>query len=344
MGFFKDTMIRLRLQLFGEGGGPGGAGNGGAGGAGGDAGGADGAASGAESTAQNAAPDTAAKAVKAKSGSGSGTATDLSQVKYGIQDEEEAKPDAAEPEEKPEPQKEAPKKSFDELMKSDPEYQRELQKRIDQAINKRFAKAKAAEEQSAKLQPALNLLAAKYGVEAGNSEALINAINSDSDLIEQQAMDAGMEPEAYREFQRLKAENEALKKAEQERQRQESTDKVMQQWQREAEEARRIYPGLDLATESKNEQFCQLLGAGISVRVAYEVVHQDEIQSGLIQRAASEARKKTVASIAAKSGRPRENGASKPQAATVKQDIRSLTRADFDEILNRALRGEQIRF
>lgn len=335
MGIIKDTMIRLRLQLFGEGGGPGGAG---AGGAGGDAGGADGAA--AEST-QSTATDAAAK--DAKPGKSARTG-DLSQVKYGIQDEEEAKPDAAEPEEKPEPQKEAPKKSFDELMKSDPEYQRELQKRIDQAINKRFAKAKAAEEQSAKLQPALNLLAAKYGVEAGNSEALINAINGDSDLIEQQAMDAGMEPEAYREFQRLKAENEALKKAEAERQRQESTDKVMQQWQREAEEARRIYPGLDLATESKNEQFCQLLGAGISVRVAYEVVHQDEIQSGLIQRAASEARKKTVASIAAKSGRPRENGASKPQAATVKQDIRSLTRADFDEILNRALRGENIRF
>lgn len=340
MGFFKDTMIRLRLQLFGEGGGPGGAGNGGGpGGAG--AGGADGADGAAAESTQSAAPDVAAK--DAKPGKNARTG-DLSQVKYGIQDEEEAKPDAAEPEEKPEPQKEAPKKSFDELMKSDPEYQRELQKRIDQAINKRFAKAKAAEEQSAKLQPALNLLAAKYGVEAGNSEALINAINGDSDLIEQQAMDAGMEPEAYREFQRLKAENEALKKAEAERQRQESTDQVMQQWQREAEEARRIYPGLDLATESKNEQFCQLLGAGISVRVAYEVVHQDEIQSGLIQRAASEARKKTVASIAAKSGRPRENGASKPQAATVKQDIRSLTRADFDEILNRALRGENIRF
>lgn len=334
MGFFKDTMIRLRLQLFGEGGGPGGAG---AGGAGGDAGGAEGAA--AEST-QSAAPDVAAK--DAKPGKIARTG-DLSQVKYGIQDEE-AKPDAAEPEEKPEPQKEAPRKSFDELMKSDPEYQRELQKRIDQAINKRFAKAKAAEEQSAKLQPALNLLAAKYGVEAGNSEALINAINGDSDLIEQQAMDAGMEPEAYREFQRLKAENEALKKAEAERQRQESTDQVMQQWQREAEEARRIYPGLDLATESRNEQFCQLLGAGISVRVAYEVVHQDEIQSGLIQRAASEARKKTVASIAAKSGRPRENGASKPQAAAVKTDPRTLTIKDFEEIDRRLARGERIRF
>lgn len=332
--------IRLNLQLFGEGGGTGGAGNGG-GPSGAGAGGADGADGAAAESTQSAAPDAAAK--DAKPGKSARTG-DLSQVKYGIQDEEEAKPDAAEPEEKPEPQKEAPKKSFDELMKSDPEYQRELQKRIDQAINKRFAKAKAAEEQSAKLQPALNLLAAKYGVEAGNSEALINAINSDSDLIEQQAMDAGMEPEAYREFQRLKAENEALKKAEQERQRQESTDKVMQQWQREAEEARRIYPGLDLATESRNEQFCQLLGAGISVRVAYEVVHQDEIQSGLIQRAASEARKKTVASIAAKSGRPRENGASKPQAAAVKTDPRTLTIKDFEEIDRRLARGERIRF
>ena len=325
-----DNIIKLfDLQLFGDGGGAGGA-------AGGD---------GGDGAGEGAAPAEAGKAPAKSSGR---SAADLSQVQYGRQEETEQQPEA-EPETKPaerqeeDAQRPAKRQTFDELIK-DPEYAREMQKRIDNAINRRFAKSKAAEEQNAKLMPALNLLATKYGVQAGDTEALIDAINGDQDLIEQQAMDAGMEPDAYREYQRIKAENEAFKKAEEERQRQAQIDNAMRGWQQQAQEAQRIYPGLDLTVECANPQFTQLLGAGIPVKVAYEVVHQEEIQQGLISHAAADAQKQTLAKIANKQGRPRENAAGRTQPATVKADISKLTMKDFEEIMRRAQRGDRIRF
>lgn len=321
----RNLFLKIfNLQTFGDGGGAGGA-AGSAGGEGGAAG------SGDVSTG--------------KGSKGNGGPGDLSTVQYGKQDEAaepEAEADALKQDE--EQQKPAKRQTFDELLKNDPEYQREMQKRIDNAINRRFAKAKAAEERSSKLQPMLNMLATKYGIEAGNDDALIEAINGDQELIEQQAMDMGMEPDAYREYQRIKAENEAFKKAEEERQRQAQIESAYKEWQQQALEAQRIYPGLDLAVESRNEQFVQLLGAGINVRTAYEVVHQDEIQRGLINRAAADAQKETLAKIASKQGRPRENAAGKTQAATVRTDVTKFTTKDFDEILRRAARGDKIRF
>ena len=331
---FEWIMKHFSLTTFGEGGGAAGAG----GAAGGDGSAGEGTAAPGESGAD-------ATAKTGKGGRTAAAAEDLSKVQYGKQDEAEQQPEAEEEKPaEPEPEKPAKRQTFDEFLKSDPENQRELQKRIDQAINRRFAKTKAAEEQNARLMPALNLLATKYGVQAGDTEALINAINGDSDLIEQQAMDAGMEPDAYREFQKLKAENEAFKQAEAERQRQEQTQQALAEWKRQGDELKLVYPGFDLAREAQNEQFAQMLGAGVSVRAAYEVVHMEEIQRGLIRNAAADAQKETIAKIQQKSNRPREGAAGKSAAATVKADPTKFTTRDFDEIMRRAQRGERIRF
>lgn len=264
------------------------------------------------------------------------------QAKYGTDEADEGQPEVAE-KPKSEPEK-AKRLSYDELLKSDPEYAKEAQRRIDNAINRRFAKSKAAEEQNSKLMPALNLLSTRYGTEAGNVDALIEAINNDSDLIEQQAMDAGMEPEAYREFQRLKAENEAFKKAEEERQRQTQINNQMQQWRAQEEQAKMVFPSLDLAAEVQNEQFSQLLGAGIDVLTAYKAVHMDEINRGLIQNAAADAQRETIAKIQQKQNRPREGAAGKTQAATVKTDISKFSIKDFEDYMRRSARGEIIKF
>jgi hypothetical protein len=314
----------MGLQTFADGGGA----------AGGDgSGGADGAG-----TTPGAGGQEAAKPGKA--------VNDLSAVKYGRQDDgSEGQPEAQEEKAPAEQPKEQPKRlNFDELLKSNPEYQREMQKRIDNAINRRFAKSKSAEEQNAKLQPALNLLATKYGVKAGDTEALINAINGDSDLIEQQAMDMGMEPDAYREYQRLKAENEAFKKAAEERERQEQLNQMYTKWRGQEQQAQQIFPGLSLDQEIQNPQFSELLSAGLDVLTAYKTIHLDEISQGLIRNAAADAQRETIAKIQQKQNRPREGAAGKSQAATVKADISKLTLKDYEEIIHRAQRGETIRF
>jgi hypothetical protein len=315
--------------MFGEGGGAGGAG----GGAGGDGG-----AAGADGTTGAAAQ---APGVKAEAKPAIGGKTDLSQVIYGRQDgQDEAAPEA-EPEEQPQqPQK---KPSFDELMQ-DPEYKAEFQKRFDKQFNKRFGENKAAQEQQKKLAPALSLLAGKYGVQAGDTDALLEAILGDNELIERQAYDKGMEPDTYREYNRVLAENQQLKAAEAERQKQAAVEQTYQKWVQQAEQAKQIYPGLDLRREAQNPQFAQLLGAGIDVATAYQVVHMGELQTQLVQRTAQEAKASTVKAIQATQNRPRENGASKQKAATVRSDPTKLSRSDFDEILRRAQRGDRIRY
>ena len=298
--------------MFAEGGGDGGTG------AGAEAGGEQGGA--AQPTEKQAA----------KSGEG------LKNVLYGRQEE------AAESESAPAPQAEA-KPTFDELMR-DPAYKAEMQKRMDEAIGKRLAREKGADKQNAKLAPVLNLLAGKYGTKAGDVDAMIEAINADNELIEQQAMDRGMEPEAYREYNRVMAENRALKEAEANRQRQAQADQAYAEWQRQAEQAKATFPDLDLKREVGNKQFADLLGAGIDVETAYRVVHAREISTAMVQRTAQDARAATVAGIQAKAGRPRENGAAGAKPAIVKSDPKQLTRKDFDEILRRAGRGEKTRF
>ena len=276
-----------------------------------------------------------------------GRAEDLSKVVYGRQDDAQAGQgngentgDDGATETKPAQQA---RPTFDELMQ-DPEYKAERQKRFDRQFNKRFAESKAQTEQMQKLAPALNLLAGKYGVQAGDVDALLEAITGDNELIERQAYDRGMEPDAYREYNRVLAENQQLKQAEAERQRAEQVNSQYQKWTEQAEQARQIYPGLDLRTEVRNPQFAQLLGAGIDVATAYQVVHMGELNAQLVQRAATEAKVSTAQAIQANKGRPRENGAQSPKAATVKADATKLNARDFDEIIRRAARGDKIRY
>lgn len=317
--------IRLFLQMFAEGGGDGGAG---AGAAGAEAGGA------------------AAQAPADKQTT-PGKADDLSKVVYGRQ------PDAKEQADSPEADAGVPpdstdqstshKPTFDELMQ-DPEYKAEFQKRFDKQFNKRFAENKSQQEREKKLAPALNLLAAKYGTAAGDIDALLEAINQDNDLIERQAYDKGMEPDAYREYNRVMAENQALKQAEADRQKQAQADATYQRWMQQAAEAQRIYPGLNLQNEVRNPQFAQLLGAGIDVATAYQVVHMGELTTQMLARNTEETKVNTVRAIQANQNRPRENGTSAPRAATVKSDPTKLKSRDFDEIIRRAARGDKINF
>lgn len=312
------------LTLFGEGGG----------GTGGGEGGAPGGANEGSAAAQAQGMQT----------STTGKANDLRNVVYGKQaaaSEVKADSDAGQDgatETKPATAKKA---TFDELMQ-DPEYKAEFQKRFDKQFNKRFAENKAQNEQMAKLAPALNLLAGKYGTQAGDVDALLEAINNDNELIERQAYDRGMEPDAYREYNRVMARNQQLEAAEQERQRQTQINEQYTRWTQQAEQAKQIYPGLDLRTEVQNPQFAQLLGAGIDVATAYQVVHMGELSSQLVQKTAQEVKQSTVNAMQANKGRPRENGSTAPKAATVKSDVTKLRANDFDEIIRRAARGEKI--
>ena len=111
-----------------------------------------------------------------------------------------------------------------------------------------------------------------------------------------------------------------------------------------AEEAKALYPSLDLDTETKNPQFRKLLMAGIDVATAYHVIHKDEILPAAMQHTARVVEQKLVNSVRAGGKRPSENGASGQSPSLVKSDVTKLTSADRREIRRRVLAGEKIRF
>ena len=107
------------------------------------------------------------------------------------------------------------------------------------------------------------------------------------------------------------------------------------------DEARRFYPGLNMAQEMKNPQFKRLLESGVDVRTAFEVVHRDQIIPAAMQAAARAVeRKLTGAGVT----RVAEGAMEKGSAAVVKTDVSAMTRQDRLDIIRRAAKGEKIRF
>ena len=109
-----------------------------------------------------------------------------------------------------------------------------------------------------------------------------------------------------------------------------------------AEEARRVYPGLDLRQELQSRRFADLVLRGVDVRTAYDAAHRDEILQGAMAYAARQAAEKLAR---AKMSRPPENGFEGRSAVIDKVDPQSLSAEERAEIRRRVLeRGERVTF
>ena len=301
---FKSFIPMLSLQLFAEGAGDGGT---------------------AEGQGAKAGVASQQKAVS----------NPLADVKYGIQ--EEAAPVA-------EVQTATPDRNamFEQLIKG--EYKDLYDARVQDTIQKRLKSSKETVDKYNALAPTLELLGSKYGVDAGDTEALIKAIQEDDSYYEQEALEKGMTVQQLKEVKKMERENAELKAQMQEAQRQENGKKLYAAWMQQADEAKKVYPSFDLRAEMNNPKFVDLLRSNIDVRTAYEVLHKDEIIPAAMQFTAKTVESKIAKSIAANGARPSENGMSSQSAAVVKSDVSQLSKADRAEIIRRVQRGEKIRF
>ncbi len=112
----------------------------------------------------------------------------------------------------------------------------------------------------------------------------------------------------------------------------------------EAEETAGVYSGFDLDREFENPMFRRLVASGVPVISAYELIHRDEVNSLLIEKAVRQAERRISGAIQSGAKRPSENG-SNPQAATVSEfDPRKLSKEERKNIRERVKRGESIRF
>ena len=110
----------------------------------------------------------------------------------------------------------------------------------------------------------------------------------------------------------------------------------------EAEKTKKVYPSLNLDKEFENPVFRRLLSAGVPVISAYELIHRDEVNSLLIEKAVRQAEKRIASAVSSGTRVPDENG-SRPSAASVSTvDPRNLTKAERKSIREKVRRGESV--
>ncbi len=213
---------------------------------------------------------------------------------------------------------------------------------MQRVINRRFGDTKALEKTISDQQPLIDLLMQRYKVEGGDIAKLTYAIENDEAYLNAAAEDAGMSVESFKEFQKMKRENAALMKEQENRVRQQAQDKQVQEWFEQAKVLREKFPNFDLARELQNEEFHKMLVKGNPIEHAYKVMHFDEIMSDAITTTAASAEKRVVDNVRAKGARPAENGTSSQSAFTIKDDVSKWTKKDRAEIARRVARGEKI--
>jgi len=231
---------------------------------------------------------------------------------------------------------------FDAMIKGD--YKEQYSENVQKLINRRFKETKGMEATLSSHQPLLDMLASKYGVDAEDIDALTKAVSDDDTLWEQQAYDAGMTVQQYKQFKQLERENAELMRAQEARNGEAEAQRQLDEWGRQAMELQQKVPGFDLRVEAENPEFVQMLRAGLPVEHAYKVVHMDEILNGQAVNVAAQAQKQVVDNIRSRGSRPAENGTVSRSGFTYKNDVSKLTKEDRAEIARRAARGETITF
>lgn len=312
----------LDLQLFAEGG---------AGAAGGDGGAAAGAG------------DATGVTVPAAEGRKQRRTNPLANVKYGVQQDQAqggvaaASAEAANTIDGNE--------SFEALIKG--KYKSEFDARVQDIIRSRFKQNGEMEERLNSLNPLLEGLGRLHNIDPSDIQQLTDVVLNNDALYEEEAMERGMSIEALKAVKQMERENETLKQREQqsiaETRMREHFDKLAKQ----ADEAKQLYPGLDLMAEMQDPTFARLTapGVGVDVRTAYEVVHREQLRGAEMQFAAQKSAERMANAVRANGMRPVENGMNSQQTASpVKTDPRTLTKADRAEIKRRVANGEKIVF
>lgn len=278
---------------------------------------------GAEAGGTNGGPDVAQQA---KPG----------EVVYGKQT---AAPDAGEQDQRA---------SFKDLISGDykADFDAEVQRIVGERLKKVKDQGKILADQGKALnaqQPILDALSLRYGTAPGDIDALRSAVDRDNSLLEQAAEDAGMSVEQYRQFQQLQRDNAQLRQAQQDYYARQRSEQQIHSWMEQADAMKQdpLLADFDLKTEiDSSPDFLSLLKNGVSVELAYKVLHMNDF----LGKATAQAEKTVTDNIRARGARPQENGAAPKSAVVVKDDVSKLTPADRAEIARRAAMGETITF
>lgn len=232
--------------------------------------------------------------------------------------------------------------AFETMIKG--EYKDAFDKKVQDIVQRRLKNTKETVDKYTALEPVLQMLGRKYGVDAKDAQALSKAIEDDDAYYEDEALERGISVEDLKSIKKMERENAALREQIENVERQQHIERDMAQWMRQAEDAKKVFPNLDLNEELGNQQFFNLLRDGIDVQTAYWAIHNRELVPQMMQYTAAKTQQQVAQHLQAKGARPAENGGGANATAVVKPDVSMLTKADREEIARRVARGERIVF
>lgn len=278
---------------------------------------------------------------------GSQGENDLSNIEFGVsmQSQEVAQPEVNGDNTTKTPTEAELQHAFDEMIKKGGQWHDQFDKRTQDILNKRFKETKKLEKTLESHNEILGVLAAKYGLDASDSEGILKAVNEDDSLFESAAFEQGLTTEQYRNKLKLEQENKALREAQEEAARNTNAEQIYAGWLKDADAVSKKYGiDIDLAAEIENPDFTNLLSNGISFEAAFKTVHFDDIVNGAMATTASQVEKAIVNNITSRQARPAENGTQSASGKIFKSDASQLTDAELDECIRRVARGAQISF
>ncbi len=117
-------------------------------------------------------------------------------------------------------------------------------------------------------------------------------------------------------------------------------------WVEQAKALSRIYPDFRLDRELENREFREMLRLpGIDLPTAFVLVHRRELIPAAMGYVSRQTARMVSQQVASGGRRPQESGAAGSSAASqVKTDVRKLTKAQREDIAQRAARGERVTF
>lgn len=215
---------------------------------------------------------------------------------------------------------------------------------VQAAVKDRFKNQADANEKLNALEPMLRALMKREGVDT--LDALNDRVLNDDSLWEEEAEEAGMTVEAYKNFQQLKAENDAIRAQQQKSMEDRFMEEHFQKLAGQAEQLKQRFPDFDLAKELReNERFRDLVSPniGCSVEEAFFMLHKDELMPQLMAYGVQVGKDQVSRSIQANAKRPTEGASMHGSAGVdVHIDPKGLTDDQYDEIVKRARRGEHV--
>lgn len=229
---------------------------------------------------------------------------------------------------------------FESLIKG--KYKEQYSKRFQQGIDARHKDYMQNKKQLESLNPMIDMLKQKYGV--ADVKDLEKAIMDDDSYYEDEAMQRGMSVEELKYVKKIERENNIYKQREQESIAEQMRREKIENWVRQEAEFKQKMPEFSLRDEMANENFGNLLAAGVDVETAFKVIHQDEIMNGAMNYTAQKAVEKTVNGIKARGMRPDENGLGTTGTEPKKKAVKEMTGDEILELAEKAKKGEKISF